>query len=96
MSSSSSSSSGGIGFFGALAILFIALKLTGYIAWPWWIVLSPIWGSIAFFLVVLGIVVVVYLIVESRKDRESKRLQDRKNRLTKELHDSEQYRRLLQ
>lgn len=39
--SSSSSSSGGIGFLGALTILFIALKLTGVIAWSWFWVLSP-------------------------------------------------------
>ncbi len=94
--SSSSSSSGGIGFFGALAILFIALKLTGYIAWPWWVVLSPIWGRIAFFLVVIGIVIIVYLIVETRKDRQKQSLQHQKNRLVKELHDSEQYRKLME
>ncbi len=39
----SSSSSGGIGFCGLLAILFIALKLTGYVAWSWGWVLAPIW-----------------------------------------------------
>ncbi len=31
----------GIGFFGVLTILFIALKLTGYITWSWFWVLSP-------------------------------------------------------
>lgn len=40
-SSSSSSSSGGISFWGLLQVLFIGLKLTGYIAWPWWQVLLP-------------------------------------------------------
>jgi len=34
---------GGIGFLGLLAIVFIVLKLTGYIAWSWWWVLAPIW-----------------------------------------------------
>ena len=43
MSQTSSSSSSGIGFGGLLAILFIALKLTGVITWSWWWVLSPIW-----------------------------------------------------
>lgn len=43
MSDKSSSSSGGIGFGGLLTILFIGLKLTGYIDWSWWWVLSPIW-----------------------------------------------------
>ena len=41
MSKSSSSSSSGIGFTGLLQIVFITLKLTGYIAWSWWWVLSP-------------------------------------------------------
>lgn len=36
MSSTSSSSSSGIGFFGLLQVLFVGLKLTGHIAWPWW------------------------------------------------------------
>jgi hypothetical protein len=48
MSSSSSSSSGGIGFFGLLTIVFITLKLTGYITWSWWLVTLPLWGGIAF------------------------------------------------
>lgn len=38
-----SASSGGIGFAGLLTILFIALKLTGVIAWSWWWVLAPLW-----------------------------------------------------
>lgn len=37
------SSGGGIGFLGALTILFIALKLLNVITWSWWWVLSPIW-----------------------------------------------------
>jgi hypothetical protein len=41
----SDSSSRGIGFIGALAILFIALKLFGVITWSWVWVLAPIWGS---------------------------------------------------
>lgn len=54
-------SSGGIGFAGLLTILFIGLKLTGYITWSWWWVLSPIWFTflvfIVIFIVVFGIVV---------------------------------------
>ena len=45
MSSSSSSSSGGISFTGALTILFIGLKLGNVINWSWWWVLSPLWIS---------------------------------------------------
>lgn len=58
MSSSSSSSSGGIGFSGLLAILFIGLKLGHVIDWSWWWVLSPLWISAGIALVIgLGMVV---------------------------------------
>jgi len=30
-----------------LLVLFIGLKLTGYIDWSWWWVLSPIWVPLA-------------------------------------------------
>lgn len=45
MSSKTSSSSSGVGFFGLLTIVFITLKLTGFIAWSWAWVLSPLWIS---------------------------------------------------
>ena len=44
--SSSSSSSSGIVFSGLLTVLFIGLKLTGHITWPWIWVLSPLWISV--------------------------------------------------
>jgi hypothetical protein len=46
-------SNGGIGFFGALTILFIALKLMGYIAWSWWWVLAPMWLPVVILVVLL-------------------------------------------
>jgi len=52
---SSSSSSSGVGFLGLLTVLFVALKLTGYIQWSWWAVLAPIWGPAVMLLVVLFI-----------------------------------------
>lgn len=51
----SNGSSGGIGLGSLLLVLFIALKLTGYINWSWLWVLAPAW-------IPLGIVVVVLLI----------------------------------
>ena len=36
----------GINFLELLAIVFIALKLTGYIQWSWWLVLAPLWFPI--------------------------------------------------
>ncbi len=50
--SSSSSSSGGIGFVGLLTIVFVVLKLTNYIDWSWVWVLSPIWISVAFWVAI--------------------------------------------
>lgn len=55
MSQSSSTSSGGIGFSGALTILFIGLKLTHTIAWSWWWVLSPLWLPLAIILPIVGL-----------------------------------------
>ena len=52
--SSSSSSSGGIGFAGLLAIVFITLKLTDVIDWSWWWVLCPLWGLAA---LIMGIMI---------------------------------------
>ncbi len=48
----------GLGFVDALTLLFIALKLTGQIDWNWIWVLSPIWISILF-LVVLAIAILL-------------------------------------
>ncbi len=59
----SSSSSGGIGLPGALTILFVGLKLTHYIDWSWWWILSPM--LIAFAL--LGLVVIVVGALEAFK-----------------------------
>lgn len=46
----------GIGFLGLLAILFIALKLTGFISWSWLWVLSPVWIPIVIVVALFGIV----------------------------------------
>jgi MFS superfamily sulfate permease-like transporter len=60
MANSSSSSSSGIGFAGLLTVAFIVLKLTGFINWSWWWVLSPVWISAIIALVVIVISVWLY------------------------------------
>ena len=55
--SNSSSRSGSIGFLGMLTILFIGLKLAGYITWSWWWVLSPLWLPVAVILAGLACVI---------------------------------------
>lgn len=59
MSNSNSSSSSGIGFFGLLTVLFIGLKLTGYIDWSWWLVVSPLFAGLIIFVGALGIAAAV-------------------------------------
>lgn len=51
--------SGGIGFFGLLTVLFIALKLTGVIGWSWWLVLLPLWGPLSIALFLLGLLLFI-------------------------------------
>ena len=51
---------GSIGFTGALQLLFIALKLTGFIKWPWVWVLSPIWISA---IIAIGVIAIVALVI---------------------------------
>ncbi|PHR99229.1 MAG: hypothetical protein COA78_25130 [Blastopirellula sp.] len=53
--SDSSSSSSGIGFTGLLTVLFVGLKLTGFIAWSWWWVLSPMWISLVVVIAIMAI-----------------------------------------
>lgn len=51
--SGSSNGSCGIGFTELLTIVFIVLKLTGFIDWSWWWVLSPMWISFIILIVVV-------------------------------------------
>jgi uncharacterized protein (DUF983 family) len=60
--SNNTSSSSGIGFPGLLTVLFVGLKLTGYISWSWWWIFSPLWISALIGLTVVGILLVLYLI----------------------------------
>ena len=73
--------SGGMGFLGALTVLFVALKLTGYIDWSWWWVTAPIWGgaSVALALALLGLTGfgAYKLYGKYRKKRREKRWRER-------------------
>lgn len=51
------STSGGVGFCGMLAIVFITLKLTSNINWSWWWVLSPLWIPLAIWLIIVLLVI---------------------------------------
>ena len=73
--------SGGMGFLGALTVLFVGLKLTGYIDWSWWWVTAPIWGgaSVTVALALLGLTGfgAYKLYGKYRKKRREKRWRER-------------------
>ena len=49
----------GIGFSGILFVVFLILKLTGYIDWSWWWVTAPLWIPFAIVIVFLVISAIV-------------------------------------
>lgn len=61
MTTSSTVSGAGGGFLTLLAILFIALKLTGVIEWAWMWVLAPLWIPFAISCVVILLVTLAYV-----------------------------------
>lgn len=50
-----------------LGILFVGLKLTGYIDWSWWWVTAPFWGGFAILLVILMVIGMAMAISRSIK-----------------------------
>lgn len=55
--SNATASSGGIGVFGLLGVVFVTLKLLGITevaTWSWFWVTLPFWGGIALILALLG------------------------------------------
>jgi hypothetical protein len=72
MASNNSGATGGIGIGGALLILFVALKLTHVVSWPWLWVLAPAWipiGIIVAIIVIGGAVVVLRAVFGGRRKR---------------------------
>ena len=61
MSKSNFTTDSGISVWSLLGIAFIVLKLTGVINWSWWWVTLPFWGGLAFVLIVLMIIGIIYL-----------------------------------
>jgi hypothetical protein len=57
--SNNNNSSSGLGLGVILFLIFMVLKLTGYITWSWWYVTLPLWGPLLLALVIMGIVALV-------------------------------------
>ena len=66
MRDNNNNTSGGIGFAGLLAIVFIILKLCNVIAWSWWWVLSPIWISFGLGIILIALTILVALLSNRR------------------------------
>ena len=49
----------GISFFELLAVVFIALKLMGYIQWSWWLVLAPLWFPIIPIIILILVLIII-------------------------------------
>jgi hypothetical protein len=58
-----------MGFSGWLTLVFIILKLTGYIDWSWWWVLSPIPAVY----ILLAILRILLSVTETEADRKLRR-----------------------
>lgn len=60
-----------IGVIGLLGVVFVTLKILGYITWSWWWVTLPLWGPLALLIIVGAVVVAVWgvlWLVESREE----------------------------
>jgi fatty acid desaturase len=65
--------SSGIGVFGLMGVMFIGLKLTGYVTWPWIWVLSPFWIPAAIVFSVLFTCSVVVGVMQAIEDSKNAR-----------------------
>jgi hypothetical protein len=63
-------SSNGIGVFGLMGVMFIGLKLTGYVTWPWLWVLAPFWIPFA---ILFGVLCACSIVVGVTKGIEDSR-----------------------
>lgn len=50
----------GVTVLDLILVVNIVLKLCGVINWSWWLVLWPLWGGLAFILVLFIILVVIF------------------------------------
>lgn len=69
----SKSKSGGIGFFGALTLIFIILKLCGIINWSWIWVLAPSWIPIILAIAIIIVAIFIGIKKEIKKKEINKK-----------------------
>ena len=59
-----------LGFFSVLSLIFVTLKLLGYIDWSWWLVLLPAYGGL---IIILALFVLLLLLNQKPKFTFTKR-----------------------
>lgn len=59
----------GMGLGGWLTLIFVTLKLVGFITWSWWWVLSPIWIGAGIFLAVFLFILLLAVVVSFAEGR---------------------------
>ena len=69
MSNSNSTASSGMGLSGWLTVLFVGLKLTGHITWPWIWVVSPLWITLSILLAILVILLILKAVFDALDNR---------------------------
>lgn len=74
-----------IGFTGLLGLLFIGLKLAGYITWSWLWVLSPLWIGFVIWLLFVAVAMIFYVRNRTRKKTDSERLSEAFDALDKAM-----------
>lgn len=47
-----------------LTVLFVGLKLTNCIDWPWWLVISPLWITAGIGILLLISVLMLYFMIK--------------------------------
>lgn len=55
----------------ALGLIFITLKLMGYITWSWWWVTAPFWGGLALLLVIIAVLFMAFGVVAYYESKKS-------------------------
>ena len=56
-------------FVGTLTVLFVVLKVLGYINWSWVWVFAPLWIDLILVIVMTMIMLIAYTIVTKKRDK---------------------------
>jgi len=70
--------SGGVGLGTVLFLIFLVLKLCNVIDWSWWWITAPLWGSVALYVLVIGITFLCLWIQDLNSRRRIKKWQKKR------------------